>query len=87
MKKFPKSRKPSHRWDFGEFWNLRGQHNQEKNTTQNMYLTITASGEVVQMLTSATSKWGLDKEERAASSVLRVRTRPECPENNQRELT
>ena len=87
MKKFPKSRKPSHRWDFGEFWNLRGQHNQEKNTTQNMYLTTTASGEVVQMLTSATSKWGLDKEERAASSVLRVRTRPECPENNQRELT
>ena len=26
--KFPYSRKPSHRWICGEFWNLRGQHNQ-----------------------------------------------------------
>ena len=25
--KFLRSRKPSHRWVFGEFWNLRGQHN------------------------------------------------------------
>ena len=34
--KFPNSRKPSHRRKFcGEFWNFRGQHNQEgekKNT-------------------------------------------------------
>ena len=28
--KFPNSRKPSHQWVCGEFWNLRGQHNQEK---------------------------------------------------------
>jgi len=42
---------------------------------------------VAQTLTSATSKWGLDREAWAASSVLRVRTRPECPEDNQRELT
>ena len=28
--KFPNSRKPSHRWVCGEFWNLRGQHNQEE---------------------------------------------------------
>ena len=32
-----------------------------------------------------TSKWGLGREARAA--LLRVRTRPECPEGNQRELT
>ena len=30
--KFPNTRKPSHQWVCGEFWNLRGQHNQkEKN--------------------------------------------------------
>ena len=37
-----------------------------------------------QMIASATSKWGLNREEQAA--VLRVRTRPECPECNWREL-
>ena len=38
-----------------------------------------------QMPTSATSKQGLGREVRAA--LLRVRTRPECPEGNLRELT
>ena len=33
----------------------------------------------------ATSKWGLNGEERAI--LLRVRTRPESPEGNLRELT
>ena len=28
--KFPHSRKPSHSWVCGEFWNLRGQNNREK---------------------------------------------------------
>ena len=35
--------------------------------------------------TSATSKWGQNREEWEA--LLRVRTRPECPEGNWRELT
>ena len=34
---------------------------------------------------SATSKWGQRGEEQAA--LLRVRTGPECPEGNWRELT
>ena len=42
-----------------------------------MRLTATPSGEVAQMLTSATSKWGLNKEARAA--LLRVRIEPEGP--------
>ena len=46
--------------------------------------TATPSGEIAQKLTSATSKQGLNKEEQAA--LLRVRTGPECPENNLREL-
>ena len=32
-KKFPNSMKPIHRWVHGEFWNLRGQHNQEGKHT------------------------------------------------------
>ena len=39
----------------------------------------------VQMPTSATSKRWLGREVWAA--LLRVRTRPECPEGNLRELT
>ena len=50
----------------------------------------TPSGEAAQMLASATSKqglgWaGLGREAQAV--LLRVRTRPECPEGNLRELT
>ena len=43
------------------------------------------SGEAVQMPASTTSKRGLAREARAA--LLRVRTGPECPEDNQSELT
>ena len=57
----------------------------EKNS-QNMQLIATASREVAQVLLLATSKLGLGRNAQAASSVLSVRTRPECPENNLREL-
>ena len=46
---------------------------------------VTPSGEAGQTPTSATSKRGLGREGRAA--LLRVRTRPESPEGNLRELT
>ena len=39
--KFPNTRKHSHWWVCGEFWNLRGQHNREggkKKNSQNMCL-------------------------------------------------
>ena len=75
--KFLNTRKPSHQRVCGEFWNLRGQHNWEKlkkkKTKQNKTptedvpnLTATPSGEVAQMLGSATSKRGLDREAQAA---------------------
>ena len=91
--KFPNTRKPSHWRVCGKFWNLRGQHNwegkqtnkQTTTTTQIMRLTTTPSGEVAQMLPSATSEWGLNREVQAA--LLRIRTGPKCPENNLRELT
>ena len=44
-----------------------------------MHLTATPS-EVAQMLASATSKQGLNRE--AWVALLRVITRPECPEGN-----
>ena len=43
------------------------------------------SGEAAQMPVPATSKRGLGTEARAA--LLRVRTGPECPEGNLRDLT
>ena len=43
------------------------------------------SGKIAQTLASATSKRGMNREARAA--LLRVRTRPDCPEGNLRELT
>ena len=46
--------------------------------------TITPSGEVVQMLASASIEWGLNTEAQAA--LLRVRTGPECLEDKLREL-
>ena len=49
-----------------------------------MCLPETPSGAAAQRLASPTSKWGLDSEVRAA--LFRVRTRPECPEGNLREL-
>ena len=43
------------------------------------------SKEAVQTPASANSKWGLGREARAA--LLRIRTGPECPKGNLRELT
>ena len=46
---------------------------------------VTPSGEAAQTPTSATSKQRLGREARAA--LLRLRTRPECPKGNLRDLT
>ena len=49
-----------------------------------MCLKATPSRKVPQTPASATSKWGQNGEELVA--LLRVRTGPECPEDNRREL-
>ena len=66
--KFPNTRKPSHQWVCGEFWNLRQQHNQEgeKKNSQIRCLTATSSREVAQTLASATSEWALNRETQVA---------------------
>ena len=57
-----------------------------KKNPQNTRLTITVSSEIAQKLMSTTSKWGLGREVQTASLVLRLRTGPECPEDNQGAL-
>ena len=52
-----------------------------------MRLTTTANREVAQTLAFTISEWVLDSEARTASSVFKVRTGLECPEDNLRELT
>ena len=72
---------------WGKFLNLGGQPDWEGNNKQNpqiMCVKATPSRKEPQTPASATSKWGQNGEERAA--LLRVRTRPECPEDNWREL-
>ena len=65
--------------------NITGREKKKKKNPQITCLTATPSGEIAQKLVSATSKRGLNREVRAA--LLRVRTWPECPEDNLRELT
>ena len=76
--KFPNTRKPSHSWVCGEFWNLRGQHNREswkKNKKPpNMHLTATPSREVAQKFASTTMKWGLNREDPLSIRSIRRHT-------------
>ena len=72
----------------GSFWISKGNNQEGKQKTQNMCLTATTSrgGKVAQTVLSTTSEWELGREIWAASTVLRIRTGPECPEDNMREL-
>ena len=89
--KFPNSRKPSHRRVCGSFGISEGNitrrktKQNRKQPQNNMHLTATPRGEAAQRVASATSKRGLNREVQAA--LLQVRIRPECPEDNLRELT
>ena len=46
---------------------------------------VTPSAEAAETPASATSKWGLGRE--AWAALVRIRTGPECPEGDLRELT
>ena len=86
--KFPNTRKPSHWQVYGEFWNLRGQHNRERGKKQktteyapncNSQQRGSPEACVCQQLAGA--------EQGGAGSMHRVGTQPEGPEDNLRELT
>ena len=90
--KFPNSRKPSHRRVCGSFGISEG------NKTGRQTHTHTHTHTHTKYVPNCNCQWrsspgarirhqGLDKEARAASLVLRVRTGPECPKDNLRELT
>ena len=64
---------------------MSGRKKINKENPQIVSLTATRSGEVAQMLVSATSKQGLNRE--AWAALLRVRTGPECRESKLRKLT
>ena len=57
----------------------KNKNNKIINIIKDMCLTTTTSGETAQTLKSASSEWELDREAWAASLILRVRTRLECP--------
>ena len=82
--KFPNTRKPSHRWVCGEFWNLAGKHNREgKKRTH----SLCASCDFQQRGSPDAGVGQKQAEEGGAGCGLRVRTGPECPEDNLGELT
>ena len=90
--KFPNSRTHSHRWVCGEFWNLRGQRNLEdkqkqKQKTKNP--TEYAPNHNSQQRSSPDTHihgQRVQAGQGVAGCMLRVRTGPECPEDNLREL-
>ena len=55
------------------------QQQQQQQQQQDMRLSTTTSGETAQTIKSASSEWELDREAWAASLILSVRTRLECP--------
>jgi len=57
--------------------NITGKQQQQQQ--QDMRLSTTTSGETAQTVNSASSEWELDREAWAASLILSVRTRLECP--------
>ena len=89
--KFPNSRKPSRWWLCGQFWNLRGLHNQEekkKNKNPTEYTpnrNFQRRSSLVTGMHPAPAIGGLDRE--AWAACFRVRTGPECPEDHLRGLT
>ena len=88
-KKFPNSRKPSDRWVCGEFWNPRGQHSWEENkqtNKQNKHIEYTPNCNSHQGSSPEAHVHHQGAGSGQRGCMLRVRTRPECPEDNLREL-
>ena len=65
--------------------NITGRKNKQLKPIDSIPNGNSPSGEAAQRSASATSKWGLGRE--AWAALLRVRTGPEGPEGNLRELT
>ena len=73
---------PADLW--GEFWNLRGHHNREEKKTQNTCLTATPQRRSSPDARVCHQRAGAGQG--GAGCMLRVRTGPEGPEDNLRQL-
>ena len=82
--KFPNTRKPSYQWVCGEFWNLRGQHNWEENKNKNYVPNLNSQWR--SSLDACVRQKRVGAEQGGMGCMLRIRNRPECPEDNLREL-
>ena len=84
VEKFPNTRKPSHRQVCGEFWNLRWQHNWEEKKKPTEYAPKCNSKQRSSPDAHVCHQRA-GAEQGGMGSMLRVRTRPECPEDSLRE--
>ena len=86
--KFPNTRKPFHWRVCGEFWNLRGEHNWEGEEKKNHTEYVPNHNSQWRSSPDAHARHQqIGAEQEGMGCMLRVRTRPECPEDNLRELT
>ena len=84
--KFPNSRKPSHEWVCGEFWNLRGQRNWEEGKKKNTEYAPNPNFQWRSSPDAHICHQQVGARQGDAGCMFGVRTEPECPEDNLREL-
>ena len=85
--KFLNTRKASHQWVCGEFWNPRVQNNlEEKKKTKPTNYTPNHNSQQRSSPDAHIGHQQAGAEQGGASCMLRVRTGPECPEDNLRKL-
>ena len=85
--KFPNSKKLSHQQICGEFWNLRGQHNWEKKKKKNTQYAPIRNSQWRSSPDAGFCHQRVGARQGGVGCKLRVRTGPEFPEDNLRELT
>ena len=85
--KFPNSRKPSHQWVYGEFWNLRAQHNWEAKTKQNTEYMSKHNSQGRSSPNSGVCHQLAGAGQGGVGCMLRVRTGSQWPGGNMKELT
>ena len=85
--KFPNRSKLSHQQVCEEFWNLRRQHNlEEKEKKKNTEYAPNCNCQQRSSPNTCVHHQRAVAGQGGADCMLRVRTRPECPEDNLREL-
>ena len=79
--KFPNTRKPYYWWVCGKFQNLRRQHNWEGKKKNPQIMHLNHNSQRRSSPDTHIHQQGVGAEQGGADCMLRVRTRPECPED------